>query len=155
MRILQADMSRPIRSSDLSSSAYEEPFILRPKRSRWLMLWWLALHLVVSLGVIALGLGALATCFAAAALGAHGVLRAPRRTAVLLRRRDGTWALPDAGLDRLRLGRGTRYGSLWMELVLVADSPNRKRKTAILLLRDQVDAESWRRLQAQLRRRGT
>lgn len=47
------------------------------------------------------------------------------------------------------LGPGTRYARSWVRLELCAPG---RRPAAVLLLRDQLDPESWRILQTELRR---
>ncbi|HSG64664.1 MAG TPA: hypothetical protein VLD39_06675, partial [Gammaproteobacteria bacterium] len=65
----------------------------------------------------------------------------------VVRSRDGFWSVPDRDQLGLRLGPATRYGDWWMDLRLVAPG----RRARVLLLRDQVDASTWRALQATLR----
>lgn len=85
-----------------------------------------------------------------AAVLAHAALRRPPRATEVRRLPDGTWSLPALGLDRLDLRPGTAVGPFWVRLHLgTAD-----RVVSVLLLRDQLDAETWRRLQAELRRLG-
>ncbi len=78
----------------------------------------------------------------------HALLRAPRPAPLLRREADGLWSVPELGLAGLGLGSRTRYTTLWVRLALVGPA----RAFYILLLADQLDADSWRRLQAALRR---
>jgi hypothetical protein len=82
-----------------------------------------------------------------AAVAIHAVAAFPRTADLLVLASDGTWSLPRQGLFGLRLARGSNWGDWWVELVLAGP---RKRLRA-LLLRDQLPAEDWRRLQAAVR----
>jgi hypothetical protein len=107
---------------------------------------------VAGVAILSLALGVAATCVAAAALVIHCALRVPRATRALVRYDDGSWALPEAGLDGLCLGSGTTCSTLWIRMVFRNEAANGRRRRVVLLLKDQLDAASWRALQAQIRR---
>lgn len=67
---------------------------------------------------------------------------------MLLRHADGSWTLPERGLTGLALRDGTSLGPFWIALRLGAGTA----RASVLLLRDQLDHETWRGLQAELRR---
>ena len=82
----------------------------------------------------------------------HSLTRYPSSAAeALARGPDGLWSVPALGLDGLSIGQRTRYTTLWVRLELVGAA----RPLDMLLLADQLDPESWRVLQATLRRRGS
>lgn len=123
--------------------------ILAPKPSRLLKIWWLGVHLLGALGLVGCALPAPLALCGVAALLAHGWLRMPAPAPALVQRgADGQWALPANGSQGLVLAAGTAVGPFWVELRL----EGREGRRAVLLLRDQLDRESWRALQAQLRR---
>ncbi|HEX5420437.1 MAG TPA: protein YgfX [Gammaproteobacteria bacterium] len=122
---------------------------LAPKPSRSLEIWWAGVHLLGASGLIASALPAVLIGAGLAALLAHAWLRRPSPAPALIQRGvDGRWALPANGVGGLALGAGTAVGPFWVELRL--EGP--EGRLAVLLLRDQLDGESWRALQAQLRR---
>ena len=130
-------------------SAGSEPiFVLRPRVSRALHLWWWALHGVAAAGIIALPISWPIRCFLLVALGGHGLRQAPAISPVLVSYPNGTWAAPELGRSALRLGSGTRYAGWWIRLLLHDGQGTLK----ILLLRDQFRTPVWRALQAGLRR---
>jgi len=115
-----------------------------------LLVWWLALHGLL-LGAAALvgavwwlkGLVALATVV-------HGVLLRPAATPTpILVAEDGSCQVPSLGAAWLEPGPRTRLAAYWLRLSLVGAERTRD----ILLCVDQVDAASWARLNARLRRR--
>ncbi len=121
------------------SSERSAPAVLvRLDRSRLLAAWWLALHGLVGLSLIM-------TNPVAAVLGAplvawHAAARRPARPPLLVvsgRR----FALPAEGRFDLALTPRSRAGSLWLSLSF-DDCPGRP----LLVLRDQLDAAGWRRL---------
>jgi hypothetical protein len=61
---------------------------------------------------------------------------------------SGLWHVPERGLAGLAVGPRTRYTAFWVRLSLEGLGCG----LDILLLADQLDAESWRALQARLRR---
>lgn len=91
-----------------------------------------------------------AAALAVAAVCAHAWLRRPSGAPPeLCRFASGRWAAPAAGVALAELGPGTRYARAWVRLELCAPG---RRPAAVLLLRDQLDPESWRILQTELRR---
>lgn len=86
----------------------------------------------------------------AAVVLAHAWLARPHAAPGAIHRLStGRWSVPARGLVGARLGARTRYTDHWVRLELV--EPGRS-PTAMLLLRDQLDPESWRVLQGALRR---
>jgi hypothetical protein len=90
--------------------------------------------------------GVKAACIAVVV--AHAFARKPPRPTTVLRYDDGSWALPERGLERLALGDGTSVGPFWISLRLGAGTAS----ASVLLLRDQLDRETWRALRAELGR---
>lgn len=78
----------------------------------------------------------------------HALARKPSRPTTLLRHEDGSWSLPERGMTRLALREGTSLGPFWIALHFAAGG----QRASLLLLRDQLDRETWRALQAELRR---
>lgn len=113
------------------------------------MLWWLALHGLLVAAVLVASLSVLANVVLLIAVGAHARLRYPKQAPLLLYA-GGVWALPRALRFNLALGPGTRYSSWWVCL----DLENARSHSPCLVFRDQLDAESWRRLQVKLREHG-
>jgi hypothetical protein len=121
--------------------------VLRPERSRTLAIWWLTLHVLLATASVELDLPVVVRAALVAALAAHAVLRWERSTVpTLIGTADGRWALPDSGVEGLRLGARTRYTAHWVRLVLVAED----RTFDILLLKDQLAPSQWRALAARL-----
>jgi hypothetical protein len=111
------------------------------------LLWTLAAHGVAAAAVFALAIAWPAKALLLAAAVLHARIRRPQWPALLVRDRDGVWALPDRGLTGLIVAPGSRFCQWWVYLVL-SDGRSFRR---VLLLRDQFDSETWRRLQAALR----
>ncbi|HEY8521245.1 MAG TPA: hypothetical protein VIN61_14280 [Gammaproteobacteria bacterium] len=88
----------------------------------------------------------------AALLVLHAVVRRPRRPPVLCRHTDGRWSVAGQTPGGLRLDPATVFGRRWARLVFRVEGAHRRARLAVLLLRDQVPAEAWRALQAELRR---
>jgi hypothetical protein len=87
---------------------------------------------------------------AALAVAVHGVVRRPAATPTpILVAEDGSCCVPALAAAWLVPGPRTRLGTHWLRLSL-AGGP---RTHDILLCADQVDAVSWARLNARLRRR--
>lgn len=129
-----------------SSNSFAAAFILKPKPSRWLCVWWLTLHVVLAAVVYEL-----CRVWPPAVLGlpvivAHAALRWPRLELELRIDERRCWSLP--GHSRLMLAQGTAYTTLWARLVLQGDNG---RVVRLLLIKDQLAASDWRRLQALLR----
>jgi hypothetical protein len=101
------------------------------------MLCWAALDAPLTPGV---------TLALLAAIGLHWIGRRPRPVGVVVSA-DGMWCLPAAGAFRLELGEGTAFSTWWVRLELV----DGRTTHAVLLLRDQLEPEAWRRLQLAVR----
>ncbi|HEX7081896.1 MAG TPA: protein YgfX [Gammaproteobacteria bacterium] len=142
-------MRRRIPSSTVSSSASARAFVLTPEPSRLLAAWRFAVHALAVAGVAASGIGWPVKLGAVAAVLAHAAARRVPRPSRIVRTADGAWALPDRGLDGLELRPGTAVAPFWVSLRLAAPGA---RAFVVLLLKDQVDQEAWRALQAELRR---
>ena len=84
---------------------------------------------------------------ALAVLAGHAAVRFPDSQVVLTRSGDGRWSIPGRGLFDLALGSGTCYSTLWVILDLAGQDGS----TRVLLLRDQLGAADWRRLQVAVR----
>jgi hypothetical protein len=145
-------MSRTTPTSRTSSRESERAIVLRPRPSRTLLLWWPALHLFALATLCALGPPSPLLACGGLLLVLHSVARYPSSAAeTLARGADGLWSVPALGLDGLSIGYRTRYTTFWVRLELVGAA----RPLDMLLLADQLDPESWRVLQAILRRRGS
>jgi hypothetical protein len=141
--------NRKTRRSRIFSSGSGTAIVLRPERSRIVVAWWWILHALLSFaaGVVAWPIPARIALLVTVA--AHGILRYPARIPrELVRRRDGSWALPRLGLAGLRLGPGSCCTHAWIRLVLAGPAG----RTVVLLVRDQFTPPVWRALQAVLRR---
>jgi hypothetical protein len=78
----------------------------------------------------------------------HAIALAPERARRVVIRGDGRVAVPELGLDDLRLGPRTLYTRSWVRLDLCGAGC----RVETLLLVDQVSPQAWRTLQAELRR---
>jgi len=141
-------MNPSIRASSGCSFVSGEAFVLRPRPSRLLKLWWYAVHGLAGLGIAGVPLWPALKCFALAGLLAHAWWRVPPLAPLLIKRRNGSWAAPELGRTELRPLADTSYGLWWVRLIL-ADARGTVRW---LLLRDQLDPAVWRALQVSLRR---
>jgi hypothetical protein len=112
-----------------------------------LLAWWLSLHALLAATVIVLDLPVAPALALLVLVAAHVFWRRPRGPGLIVRHADGTWAIPEQGRHGLRLVRGTAWTTWWVELVLAGDG----RRTRALLLKDQLDADAWRRLQTTVR----
>ncbi|HEU4617689.1 MAG TPA: hypothetical protein VFV10_06580 [Gammaproteobacteria bacterium] len=121
---------------------------IEPRPSRWLVHWWRGVHALAAAGVLASALPRAYALLALAGLLVHALLGRPPASRCLELRADGSWAVP--GASGLSLVEGTAVGPFWIRLKLARPGL----RVARLLLRDQVDAETWRVLQAELRRGG-
>lgn len=112
--------------------------LLKPERSRWLGVAWLAIHGLAGVSLLltepALALAGMPV------LVAHAWLSRPRSTPliVITGRR---FALPAEQRYGLTLAPSARLGGCWAELVFTDMLGAR-----VLVFRDQLDAAGWRRL---------
>ena len=107
----------------------------------------MAIHALAALGVLYWPVAWSAKTGLLFVVGAHAYLRRPSPPEIIVRNRNGLWALPDAWQTALRLSRTSRFGAWWAELHLAGSDRTHRR----LLCRDQVAARDWRRLQLALR----
>jgi hypothetical protein len=108
----------------------------------------MATHILLAATVVVLDLEAAAALLLLVLVGAHGFVRRPHSPRLIVCHADDTWSIPERGRHGLRLARGTRWTSWWVELVLAGSGG---RLTRALLFKDQLDAEAWRRLQLAVR----
>lgn len=95
------------------------------------------------------GFGSGVAAAALAAVCAHCVLRRPRSPQLVARHADGTWTVAGRALATgLALAPGTSWSTWYVALVLES---GRGRRVRSLILRDQLEAEDWRRLQLAVR----
>ncbi|WP_428101814.1 hypothetical protein [Candidatus Rariloculus sp.] len=130
-----------------SSDAYGTVSNFDAKRSATLALWWVALHVLLWSTALALTRDIVPGLLALAVLAGHAAVRFPDSQVVLTRSGDGRWSIPGRGLFDLALGSGTCYSTLWVILDLAGQDGS----TRVLLLRDQLGAADWRRLQVAVR----
>jgi hypothetical protein len=121
---------------------------LSPSPSRWLATWWWGVHALAAAGVATSGLPSAAAGAILASLALHAWWRRPASPRPLELSRDGLWAVPGTALERLTLAEGTGVGPFWVHLKLAGPGA----RISCLLLRDQLETEAWRALQAELRR---
>jgi hypothetical protein len=119
-----------------------------PRPSPGLALWWWGVHALAAAGLIASALPRSVAALALGALLVHARLRRPRPPEPIELRAGGRWAVSGARLGGLTLAEGTAVGPFWVRLELAGAGT----RVARLLLRDQLDADTWRALQAELRR---
>ena len=100
---------------------------------------------------VALDLPAIVALALLAGVGIHGLARRPRTPRRLVLEPDGTWSIPEQGQWRLQLAPGTAWAAWYVELVLAGAA---RAPVRVLILRDQLDADAWRRLQVAVRERG-
>ncbi len=144
MPIFSVGMTPPTLTWNPCSAGSERTFVLRPRVSRVLNLWWWALHGAAAAGIVAVPVSWPVRCLLLAALGGHWLRLAPVLSPVLVGSPNRTWAAPELGRNALRLVSGTRYASWWIRLILHDEQGTLK----VLLLRDQFRAQDWRALQA-------
>lgn len=106
------------------------------------------MHALAIVSVVLCGLAWPFKLAAIAALLAHAALRRVPAPMSIARDSEGYWSLPSLGLARLTLRPGTAVGPFWARLTLGSAG---SRSITVLMLVDQLDRESWRRLQAALR----
>jgi hypothetical protein len=85
-------------------------------------------------------------CLALFATVAHAVVRRPSPAPRVILR-DGIAELPDRGLVGLTVDARSRYTGWWVHLQLRGAG----RRVDVVLLADQLDEDTWRALQAELR----
>lgn len=122
-------------------------FILRPARSRRLLVWLTVSHATAVAGVLTLPIGAAGRVAALVALALHAFWRRPRELGRLVAAADGSWSLPDLDAVGLRVSAASQLSATWVELRL--EGPGRR--CAALLGRDQLSASEWRQLRARIR----
>jgi hypothetical protein len=112
--------------------------------------WWLALHGLLLCAAALVGAAGCLKALAALSVVVHGVARRSAATLTsILVAEDGSCRVPALEAAWLVPGPRTRLAAHWMRLSLVGGA----RRHDILLCVDQVDAASWARLNARLRRR--
>lgn len=130
-----------------SSRASAAVTLLKLEPSRWLAGWWAGLHALLA-GAALLGrISPSATALLLGAIALHGVGRFPRTPGLLVFSAAGLWSLPERGQHALRLGAETACCAWWARLVLVGPGT----RVRVLVLRDQLDTESWRLLRLVIR----
>jgi hypothetical protein len=111
--------------------------------------WWALSHALVGLALTLSGAPWPLKCVAVLGTAVHAVMRRPRSPQRVILK-DGIAELPDSGLVDLSIGSRSRYTWWWVHLRL------RRADDAVavdvVLLADQLDEETWRALQAELRR---
>lgn len=133
-------------SSDYSTE-FDRVFTLRPRTSRWLLVWWCGLHAVAVSGGLLMPIPGVFRALVVAAVVLHAVWHRPSRPPRWIAYSNGVWSLPGHENAALTCARGTRAASWWVALLLVG----RAKRTRLLLLRDQLDAREWYLLNAVLR----
>ena len=131
----------------VSSNAFARVCILRARRSRSLLAWWLALHVLLAVSVLTSTVGLIWSGMLLLAVCVHAWIRLPGSSILLLRFGDGSWAIPEQGRFKLQLAPNSSYSTVWVRLVFEADGA----RNTVLLLRDQMETEDWRRLQVAVR----
>jgi hypothetical protein len=142
-------MSRKTRISSDSSTSSATAWAVEPAPSRLVAVWYAAVHALAAASFLASGLDWPIKLAGVTAVVTHAVLRRRPSPTRIARLADGTWSLPALGYERLTLRPGTAVGPFWVKVVL--GGPGAKPLT-VLLVKDQLDPASWRRLQAELRR---
>lgn len=133
-----------------SSSASAPVIVLRPRPSRLLRAWWLALHALLFVAALLVTGPAWARGLAAGLVLIHAFARRPAATPSPIEvAADACCHIPALEEGWLAPGPHTRLADAWILLSL----QGKARRRDILLCADQVDAASWARLSARLRRR--
>lgn len=109
--------------------------------------WWLGVHAVGGVGLVASGLPRAAALAAGAAVLAHAWLTAPAPPPLLLVTESGRWSVPARGLFGLELDERSAYTSSWARLELELGG----RRARLVLLKAEYGAAEWRRIQLALR----
>ena len=113
-------------------------------------MWWLALHGLLLGAATLVGAAWWLKGLAGLAVVVHGVVRRPAATPTpILVAEDGSCCVPALEAAWLVPGPRTRLAAHWVRLSLVGGERTRD----IVLCVDQIDAASWARLNARLRRR--
>lgn len=121
--------------------------VLRPRPSRRLLVWWVALHLLLAAAALLVAAPGWAKLLLLGVVAAHGLRRRPGRPPERVELgADGLWVCPGLGPEPLRLGPKSRFARGWVRLVDRSGAPD------LLLLEDQLEAAEWARLSALLRR---
>lgn len=107
--------------------------------------------MLAALGALQLPLGWAWKAAVLVLLAIHARLRRPGEPELIVRNRNGFWALPESGKAALRLSAASRYGTWWAELRLAGAQGAYRR----LLCRDQLSEEDWRLLRLALKRAGS
>jgi hypothetical protein len=111
--------------------------------------WWALSHAIVGLAWSLLGGPWPLKCLGLVATAAHAVARRPPPAPRVILR-DGFAELPDSGLVGLTVEPRSRYTWWWVHLRLRA--ADGRDEIGVVLLADQLHEDSWRALQAELRR---
>jgi hypothetical protein len=122
---------------------------LRPKPSRALTVWWLALHALLAAAALLVASPWPVDLVMLLAIAGHGVVRRPRPSPkLILVSADGRCAVPDREATYFALGARTVVCPHWVRL----DFGTGPRRRDILLVADQLDRVEWVRLRALLER---
>ena len=124
-----------------SWSAFDEFRLLELAPSRWLRTWWGLLHALLGLTTLAVELDPAFVGLAALAIVWHYRVRNPVHAGLLLAGRGSRFALPWQGRFNLTLAEASAAGDFWIELYF-CDRP----RQPVLVLRDQLAIEDWRKL---------
>lgn len=130
------------------STRYAGAFTLEPRPSRILAVWRAALAGLLATAAATLGVPWPARLVLAAVACGLTVGCARRRRFGVIRVGGGRWSVPSGGPGGELFQ--AQYSSWWVELR--SDAPGRP--AGVVLLRDQLDAEDWRRLQLAVREAG-
>jgi hypothetical protein len=108
---------------------------------------WVAVHLLAGAALLAADVAAWLAAAALGALAVHAFVRRPAAClATIVCRTDGRFDLPGIGRTGLALGMNSVVTHAWVKLALADGGAT----LHILLVRDQVDDATWRRLLARL-----
>lgn len=122
-------------------------FILRPGRSRRLVVWLLASHATAVAGILTLPIGVVGRAGALLLVVLHAVWRRPRSVPRIVAGDRGTWSVPELGLTGLVVSPASAVSPSLIELALDGAGG----RIVVLLCRDQLSASVWRQLQARVR----
>jgi len=114
-----------------------------------LSLWWLGLHLLLTVAALLAGWSWSTKVAVIVAVVGHAAWRRPPPPCALIEvGADGACRIPALGSAPFVLGARTRLSPFWVRIV----ARNGAETLDLLLLIDQLNAEDWRRLTAILRR---